>query len=248
MSKQSGLGARYYLAGNDLSGDIMDVKIASPIGQLDVTDITQSGHARLGGLRDASMAVTSFFDPSVAHPVFSALPTADVIGTFAVGAAIGQPAACIVGKQLNYDGTRGTDGMFTFAIDEAADGFGLEWGVLLTPGKRTDTTATAASSSNSWDTGGSLSFGGQAYLHVTAFTGTDVTVSIYDSADNSSFSAVTSLAFTQTTSAATAQRIAIGNTATIRRYVAAATTTSAGFTSVTFAVVLVKNPIAGQVF
>jgi len=91
-------------------------------------------------------------------------------------------------------------------------------------------------------------FGAQAYLQVTAFTGTDVTVKIQDSADNSSFADVTGLTFTATTAAHTTQRIATANTATIRRYLRAVTTTSGGFSSATFAVVLVRNSIAGQVF
>jgi hypothetical protein len=243
MSKQGGLGARYYLAGNDLSGDIQDVKIASPVGQLDVTDITQSAHSRLGGLRDASMGVTSYFDPSVAHPVFAALPTTDVIGTFAVGAAIGSPAASMVGKQLNYDGTRATDGMFTFTVDETANGFGLEWGVLLTAGMRTDTGAV---NGTAWDFGGaSPSVGAQAYLHVAAFVGTDVTIKLQDSANNSAFSDVTGGGFTQVTGGAPlAQRIATAGNLQVREYVRAVTVTSGGFSSVTFAVVVVVNQTA----
>ena len=246
MAKQSGLGGRFYLAGNDLSGDIQSAGISGGLAVLDVTDITQSAHARLGGLRDGKISVVSFFDPAVAHPVLSALPTSDVIATYCVGAAVGQPAASVNALQLNYDGTRGTDGSFTFAVDAEADGFGLEWGQLLTAGMRTDTTATAASSANSLDTLASAAFGGQAYLHVASITGTSVTCSIWDSADNSSFSAVSSFAFTAVSSAPAAQRIAVINTATIRRYVAVATTGT--FTNAQFSVVLVKNSIAGQVF
>lgn len=91
-------------------------------------------------------------------------------------------------------------------------------------------------------------FGAQAYLQVTAFTGTDVTVTIQDSADNTTFANVAGLSFTATTAAHTTQRIATSNTATIRRYVRAITTTSGGFTNATFAVVLVRNMVSGQVF
>lgn len=91
-------------------------------------------------------------------------------------------------------------------------------------------------------------FGAQAYLQVTGFTGTDVTIAIQDSADNVTFANVTGLGFTAVTAANTTQRIATANTATIRRYVRVATTTSGGFTSATFAVMFVRNPIAGQVF
>jgi hypothetical protein len=81
-------------------------------------------------------------------------------------------------------------------------------------------------------------------LQVTAFVGTDVTVKLQDSADNITFLDVASGAFTVTTAAHTAQRISVGGTATVRRYVKATTTTSAGFTSATFSVVLVKNVYA----
>ncbi len=105
-------------------------------------------------------------------------------------------------------------------------------------------TSTGAST----DDTGSSAFGLQAYLQVTAFTGTDVTVKLQDSANNSSFSDLTGGAFAATTTAHTTQRIATSNSATVRRYVRVALTTSAGFTSLSFAVAYVRNPIAGQVF
>jgi hypothetical protein len=246
VGKASGLGGRFYLGGNDLSGDIQSATISGGPVPIDVTDITQSAHARLGGLRDGKIGVVSFWDPVLAHPVLSALPTSDVIATYCVGAAVGQPAASVNALQINYDGTRGADGSYTFAVDAEADGFGLEWGVLLTAGMRTDGSATAAAAGNSFDTGASLSFGAQAYLHVSAFTGTSVTASVWDSADNITFAAVASLAFTAVSSAPAAQRVAIINTATVRRYVAVAT--AGTFSNAVFSVVLVKNGVAGQVF
>jgi len=246
MAKQSGLGGRFYLGGSDLSGDIQSASISGGPAVLDVTDITQSAHSRLGGLRDGKIGVVSYWDPTVAHPVLSALPTSDVIATYCVGAAVGQPAASVTALQINYDGTRGADGSYTFAVEAQADGFGLEWGQLLTAGMRTDGSATAAAAGNSFDTGGSLSFGAQAYLHVSAFTGTSVTASVWDSADNITFAAVSSFAFTAVSAAPAAQRVAVINTATIRRYVAVAT--AGTFSNAVFSVVLVKNPVASVVF
>jgi hypothetical protein len=246
VSKSTGLGQRLYLGGSDLSGDIQSVTATGGPALLDVTDITQLAHSRLGGVRDGSLSLVSYWDPSVAHPVLSALPTTDQLVTYATGTTIGSPSASLNGLQINYDGTRGTDGSYTFGVAAQADGFGLEWGVMLTPGMRTDGSATAASSSNSFDTGGSLAFGGQAYLQVAAFSGTSVTVAIWDSADNSTFLAVSSFAFTAVSAAPAQQRIAVVSTATIRRYVAVATTGT--FSNAQFAVQLTKNPIAGQVF
>ena len=79
---------------------------------------------------------------------------------------------------------------------------------------------------------------------MTAFTGTDVTIKIQDSADDSSYADLTGGAFTQVTSAPQAQRIATAAGATVRRYLRIATTTSAGFTSVSFQVLVVRNQTA----
>jgi hypothetical protein len=245
--KTSGLGDNLYLGGYDLSGDVQSLsKISGGPAPLDVTSINESAYERIGGLRSGSIDMTTFFNPGVAanaaHTVLSALPTGDVTLTYARGTTLGNPAACMVARQLNYDGTRATGGMFTFAVAAQNDGFGLEWGTLLTAGLRTDTAAT---NGTSVDFTAATSFGFQAYLQLTAFTGTDVTVKLQDSADNSSFADLASGAFTQiTTGTPQTQRIAVGGVATVRRYVRAATVTTGGVTSVTFAVVLVKNQTA----
>ena len=79
----------------------------------------------------------------------------------------------------------------------------------------------------SYDSGASLAFGAQAYLQVTGFTGTDATISVVDSADNITFAAVTGLTFAQTTAAATFQRLATANSATVRRYLGVSVSTVA---------------------
>lgn len=246
MAKQSGLGDNFYIGGVDVSGDISALgNVGGGPAVQDVTGIDKSAMERLGLNRDGRMEFTSFFNPLRAHPVLSALPTGDVILTYCRGTALGSPAACLNAKQANYDGTRGQDGAFTFTVQAQASGYGLEWGNLLTAGMRTDSAAT---NGTGFDTTASASFGAQAYLQVAAFTGTDATVKIQDSADNVSFADVAGLAFTQITAAPGAQRIATANTATIRRYVRAVTTTTGGFTSLTFAVVINKNTIAGVSF
>ncbi|MEE4546462.1 hypothetical protein V2S66_31420 [Streptomyces sp. V4-01] len=250
MSKQGGLGDALYYGGYDMSGDVQALgNVGGGPALLEFTDITQAAMARQGGLRDGRFEWTSFFNPGLpanaAHTLLSALPRGDVLVTYGRGTVLGSPAACLNGKQITYDGTRGNDGSLMFAVTGQASSYGLEWGKLLTPGVRTDTAATLGTAV---DTGGSLSFGAQAYLHLGAFTGTDVTVKIQDSADNSSFTDVASLAFTQVTAAPATQRIAIANTATVRRYVRATTVTTGGFTSASFAVVLCKNEIAGVTF
>ncbi|NUS00589.1 MAG: hypothetical protein HOV67_35650 [Kribbellaceae bacterium] len=250
MAKTSGLGDGLYIAGFDASGDIQQLQqIGGGPALLDVTGINKSAHERLGGHRDGRFEMTTFFNHVAAgtgtHEKLSALPRTDVIMTYCRGTVLGNPAASLVGKQVNYDPTRANDGMLTFGVSAQCNGFGIEWGQQLTAGVRTDSAATNGASI---DTAASASFGGQAYLQVFSFTGTDATVKIQDSADNSTFADVASFAFTQVTAAPFSQRIALSNTATIRRYVRAVTVTTGGFTSMSFAVNFIKNQIAGVVF
>lgn len=243
MAKQSGLGDNFYLHGYDISGDIGSISVSGGPAALQVTGIDKSAYERIGGLRTGGMNWQAWFNPTDdrAHDRLENLPTTDVIATYFRGTTLGNPAACQVSKQINYDGNRGDDGAFTFAVDAQCNGFGVEWGRSLTAGVRTDTGAT---NGTSIDTAASASFGAQAYLQAFAMSGTDVTVKIQDSADNSTFADVAGLSFTQLTAGRTAERIATAAGATVRRYLRAVTVTTGGFSSLAFAVVVVKNETA----
>lgn len=204
MSKQSGIAARFLVGGYDVSGDINALdSISGSMGLLDSTDITQSAHSRLPGLHDGSMSFTSFFDAANAHPVLSALPTADELMTFMVPPlAIGSPAACLNAKQIDYPPARASDAGLTMKVEGQGQGYGLEWGLQLTPGLRTDTADTNGASLNN---GAATLYGAQCYLQVTAFTGTSVTVEVEHAPDNATW---TSLAtFTAVTAAPATQRL-----------------------------------------
>jgi hypothetical protein len=237
VTKQSGLNDRLLVGGNNLSGDTQQLnRIGGGPAALVVTGIDKSAYERLGGLRDGGIDWTSYFNKAAgaAHPVLSALPRTDVIVTYLRDTIIGNPAASMVSKQISYDGQRANDGMFTFNLACVANMYGLEWGEQLTAGVRTDTSATNGTGFDFGST--STLFGGQAYLHVTGFTGTSVTVTLQDSADNVSFANITGAAFTAAT-AIGAQRIAF--TGTVRRYVRAIT--SGTFSSASFSVNFVRN-------
>jgi hypothetical protein len=241
VAKQSGIGSAAYIGGVDLSGNVTQLsKIAGGVSPLDVTTIQQSGMDRIGGRRDGGIDFTSVYDPAVEHPSLSALPTTDVQVMFAVGTAIGSPAAACVAKQINYDPTRAADGGYTIAVSTLANAYGLEWGNLLTAGIQTDTAGT---NGTPVDLGtGPLSFGAQAYLQVFAVTGTSVTVKIQDSADGSTgWTDVASLVFAAATSGASpqAQRVAISNTATVRQWVRCVS--SGTFSNAQYAVMVNRN-------
>jgi hypothetical protein len=248
VAKQSGLGDNLYVGGYNISGDIGSLGTigGGPAEQV-VTGIDKSAPERIGGLRNGTIEFSAWFNDATGreHPALSALPTTDRIITYCRGTAVGSPAAAMVAKQINYDPSRAADGALSESVSAQSNGYGIEWGRQLTAGVRTDTGATNGAS---LDTLASASFGGQAYLHVFSFAGTDVTILIQDSANNTDWLDVASFAFTEVTAGPTTERIALGNTATIRRYVRVITETTGGFTSCAFAVAMVKNEIAGQVF
>jgi hypothetical protein len=243
VSKQGGLGDNCYVDGNNVSGDIGSLDtLSSPQTMLDTTGIDKGGHERLGGVRDGNIKFNAYFNAATGqvHSVLKTLPTADRIITYCRGTTLGNPAAMLLAKQLNYDGKRATGGGYTFDVDGQGNGVGLEWGTQLTAGMRTDTAATNGTGVDL--TTVSTAFGWQAYLQFNAMVGTDVTIKIQDSADNVTFADLASGAFTQiTTLTPKAQRIAVGGTAVVRRYVRVATVTTGGFTSATFAVSFVRN-------
>lgn len=146
MTISNGLGQAFYYGGYDLSGDTgsADDIGGGLVGTQDITTIDLSAYKRIGLLRDGRISWGAFFNDATghAHERLGALPTADRHLMWATGAAIGDPVACLVGKQINYDPTRAQDGSLTISVNAQGNAYGLEWGDLLTAGQRTDTAAT----------------------------------------------------------------------------------------------------------
>ncbi|MFM9629364.1 hypothetical protein ACKI10_17275 [Streptomyces galilaeus] len=245
MAKKSGLGDNLYVAGYDLSGDIQQLgNVGGGPNPLPFTGINKSAFERKGGLLDGRLQMTTFFNPGTdaAHPRLALLPRDDVIMGYYRGTALGDASANIVAKQVNYDGSRGDDGSFTFAVEAQSNGYSVEWGKSLTAGQRTDGSATNGSSVDFGT--GSTAHGLQAYLHVFAFTGTSVTVKLQESSDDGAGDAwadVTGGAFAAATGV-TSQRIATAAGQTVERYLRVATTGT--FTNAVFAVSVIRNDVA----
>jgi hypothetical protein len=243
MSKEAGLGDRLFVGGYNLSGDIGSLgSISGGPATQDVTGIDVEAMERIGLLRDGRLEFSAFFNPTRAHPVLGALPTSDVVMTYCRGIALGGPAAALVAKQANYDGTRGADGSLTFSVQALANGYGLQWGRQGTAGIRTDTAATDGSSVDFGT--GSTAFGLVAFLHVFAFTGTSVTVKIQESSDNGvgdAWADVTGGGFTAATGI-TAQRIATAPGQTVERYLRVVS--GGTFSDAQFAVAIMRPDVA----
>lgn len=187
--KSHGMGDQLWVGGYDVGASTNSLSRANGgPAPIDLTDITQSAFERKGGERDGGMTVGSFFNADVgaSHDVYSPLPRADVLATYAHTTAIGGPSANVVAKQIGYDGNRTEDGGFVLNVDMQANGYGLAWAQQATAGKRTDVAATAAAAVSPLDQLSATpgAFGLIMFVHLFAFTGTSVTIKVQSSSDN----------------------------------------------------------------
>jgi hypothetical protein len=183
----------------------------------------------------------NWFSLGVAHQAFSPLVRTDSSAMYFRGTTLGNPSCCCVAKQDNYDVTRDNTGSITAKIDIEANGFGIEWGRMLTAGLRTDNGATTGSF---FDLGASSAFGCQAYLQLVELVGTNVDVTITHA--TTSGGSYTTLVDFGSQTAIGGYRIATANNVTVNEFVKVVT--AGTFTQAIFAVTFVQNPIAGQVF
>jgi len=223
MAKKSGLGEQIFVNGYDLSGDVAAIDNAgSPRELLDTTALNSSGHERVMGLSDGNIGVSSWFNDATEqeHEAFKSLPTTDRIVTWVFGATRGDVAASLVSKQINYDGSRGTDGSLSFTIDtQAASGVPLEWCNTLTTGKESHSSAAV---STSRDDGATTGYGLVGILSVADVDSGTVTVSIQQSSDNVTFETILSFVAVSAAAAPTAQRLPLSGA--ILRYLRVSTT------------------------
>lgn len=226
MAKISGLGAHLYVAQYDISGDVGAVNgVETNQAQQDVSSIEDLAAARIGLRRDGSLGLSTFWNVAAGqqHPVLSALPRTDVIGSFFVGSTVGSAAASINAKQGNYAVAYGEDGSLGVTTTLSGSGYGLEWSGggtgdgMLTTGKQSFATGTVSGASIDLGSVSTL-FGAAAYLHVFTMPSGTLTVTIEDSANDSAFAAVTGMTFTNLT-APGSERVQGAINATVRRYV-----------------------------
>jgi hypothetical protein len=239
MAKESGLGANLYIDGWDISGDTNSVgTLSKALAPLPVTGIDKYAVERLPGKLTGRIAWVSYWNPTNAHLALETLPRTSRVVTYLHRPLLGSPAASMVAQQISYDPKREDNGGLTATVDTLSNAWWLDWGLSLTNGKRTDTTATNGDGVDFGDpTPIAYSFGLQAHLHVFAFTGTNVTITLEQSSDNGvgdTFAPVTGGTFALVTTAHTSERIATARNQSVERYLRVVT--SGTFSSVTFAV------------
>lgn len=235
MAKQSALGANLYLGAYDLSGDVGAVtNISSPRGVFDMTAINASAMERVLGRRSGMLGFSGFWNAAASQivPVLNAMPTTDVISTVTIPAtgtfAIGDAGCSVNGKQIGFDQQHGEDGSLGVTTEIQSNGYALEWGRLLTAGKASIATGTV--NQTGIDESASSSFGGAAYLHVFSMASGTMGVKLQDSSDNNTYNDISGGGFTNVTGA-TSERIQLGLTASVNRYVRLVTTGTHGTAS-----------------
>lgn len=232
MAKTAGLGMGLYVGSADLSGDVGVINnISTPVGELDITGISKSGHERIQGLVDGIVSFNTFFNDATgaAHLALRApFGTASASRPLTVqfGPDVGDAAYMADAMSVNYDGTRSSDGMLTFDVECNTLSTLPVWGIMLTSGTDTHTEAT---NGTTVDQGAQTTAGAEALLHVTSFTGSNFTATIQDSSNGSSWG--TLKAFTQVTAIGT-ERVTVSGT--VERYVRIVSTGT--FNPVTFSV------------
>jgi len=242
MTKQGGLGDALYVGGYNVSGDIQSVKrVGGGPAALDLTSIEQYAFERAGGKRDGAIEFTAFFNksPGRAHEALSTMPTADSIVSYLRGTSLGAPAACLNGKQIGYDPTRAEDGALTIGTVAEGNSYGLEWGHNLTAGVAAQ-TAAGTLTGYADGVGAATAFGLQAYLHVFAFTGTSVVVSLEDSNNGGADPYTTVASFASMTGIGD-QRIQTARNENIKQWLRVRTTGT--FSLLWIAVIVVRNEV-----
>lgn len=244
MAKGGGLGDMFYVHGVDISGDVSALtSISAPSAEIDATAIVHSGKARMYGLYDGTITATHFFNDATGetNDVLKAKGGgADRVVTYFRGGAIGNAAAGMVSKQMNFDWTRGNDASLMGTSTFQANGFGLEYCEQITAGKVTHASATNGASQNN---GAATSSGLSAYLQVFSLASGSPTVKIQSSSDNGggdAFADVSGMSF-GVVAAGNGYKLVTGLTAAIEQYLRPVTTGT--FSNLVFALCVSRYPV-----
>lgn len=249
MAKSNGLGMALFIDGYDLSGDVGSIQtLRSSRGDLDVTAINKYAHERIGGFRDGEVAFNAWYNPADGDPdpvgsqiALEDLPLTDAIILVCFATLLGSDVAELIGPRVEFNENRTPNGALELTTTARANGHGVNYGDLLTAGRRVD---TGAANGTGVDGLAASSFGWTAVLQVLDFDGTDATVKIMDSADDVTYADLAGAAFDEITAAPFSQRLQSSPTATLRRYVRATSITTGGFTLLDFVAAIVRYAAA----
>jgi hypothetical protein len=237
MAKSSGLGQQLYVGGYDLSGDVGSIDSAgSPRGSVDKTGIGSSAMERLLTHTTGEITFNVHFNDAAgqSHVALSPLPTTDVACIWAMSSTAGGVAATIVGKQINYDWERGSDGDLQGTVQIMGSGAALEWSKLITAGTDTHASATSSTGVDELGAAGPTTAGIRATLNIITIASGTPTFVLEDSPNDGAYATV--LTFTNTTERTSERATATGS---VDRWLRV--TTTGTFTNAIFSVAVQRG-------
>lgn len=186
----------------------------------------------VAGLLEGSLTVGGNWDAATIDEDLDGLAA---VGTRPVtvgfgGATIGNRAFLFDGHLASYNANAPVNDLVRISAQFTGSG-PVRPGVSL----RALTAATTTGASASVDAAASSAFGGVANLHVTAFAGTNCTIVVQDSVNNSDWADLITFA---SVTGVTSQRLAVAGT--VDRYVRV-NVTAGTFSSVTFTVAFARH-------
>ena len=219
----------------DLTSYFNSFSFSRDTNAISTTMFGDDNESYIAGIDTSQIDISGLFDggtDAVDEELANAfsVTTATPLTVFQNGTTAGEPCVLLDSKIQNYT----IDSSVSDAVAVSSSFTGDNFGRGLSLYALTNTSATA--NTTAVDFGSSTTFGGQAFIHITAHSSANIAVKLQSSADNSSFADVTGGAFTAITGTGS-ERIA--PTGTINRYVRLVATVTSG--SATFQVSFSPN-------
>lgn len=216
----------------DLSAFLNSIDAVSAADTAEVSTFGNSSKSYVAGMRDATVSLGGFYDGgagSIDSVLSAAIASTSLVTVCPQGVAvIGNRAQLMQSIETSYGISAAVGDAVSISMEGQVTG-GTSYGVVLA-----DLIArTATGNTTAQDNAASSAGGYVAHLHCTAFTGTDITIKIQHSADNSTW--VDLVTFTQLTATGSERKTATG---TVNRYLRV--NIAGTFTSATFAVALAR--------
>ena len=216
----------------DVSAFFNSADVAATTETAETTTFGNSAKTYIAGLRDATLSLGGMFDGSanaVDDVLAAALGGSAIFSVMPQGAgAIGNVAKLADAFATSYSVAATVADAVQVSAEAQVTGGLLPGFVVADLAARTGAGQTAA-----LDNGASTANGAKAFLHLTAFSGTDITVKIQESADNLAWADM--ITFTLASGVTSESQTAAG---TIDRYLRV--DISGTFSSATFAVTLAR--------
>ena len=207
-----------------MSGYLTQTDFEVSVETHDVTTYGKGWKEFVPGLLDSTTGFQGIHDAAAGTVIEAALATDAGVLTYcpAGGTAVGERARLVSVTTGNYSESAPVADVVKFSWDvqsESTTGFGQ---VLHALAAETNTTGSTK------DDGAATSTGWVFHLHVTAVTAGTWSMTLQDSADNSSWSDVSGGAFTAATGATSQRLVSASSSSTLRRYVRYVATRTGG--------------------